>query len=55
MIIPQNLREFAEIDGEALVMGMINRIEIWSKSEYESFEASHKDVLTEAVSMIKLL
>lgn len=31
VIIPQSLREFAEIEGDAVVIGMTNRLEIWSK------------------------
>lgn len=42
IMIPQSLREFAGLDGEALVLGMVNRIEIWNKSKYEAFSESHR-------------
>lgn len=54
VIIPQSLREFAQIEEEALVIGMDNRIEIWSKSEFDKFMASQKETLAEALSMLKL-
>ncbi len=54
VIIPQNLREFAEIEGEALVIGMNNRIEIWSSVKFDEFMASQKDTVAQALSMLKL-
>ena len=30
VIIPQKLREYAQIDGEVIVAGMMNKIELWS-------------------------
>ena len=53
VIIPQALREFAQIEGEALVIGMNNRVEIWNKAKFEEFTAAHQDTLTEAVSMLR--
>jgi len=34
VIIPQNLREYAGIDGEATVIGVMNRVEIWNPSKW---------------------
>ena len=48
VIIPQALREFAQIEGEALVIGMNNRVEIWNKAKFEEFTAAHQDTLTES-------
>lgn len=53
VIIPQNLREFAQIEGEALVIGMNNRIEIWSSVKFDEFMASQKDTVAEALSMLR--
>ena len=33
--IPQHLLEYAEIDKDAVVIGTYDRMEIWSKKEYE--------------------
>jgi MraZ protein len=32
--IPQALREFAGLSGEVLVVGVVNRVEIWSKERW---------------------
>lgn len=54
VIIPQSLREFARIESDALVIGMNNRIEIWSKTKFDEFMASQKDTISEALSMLRL-
>lgn len=54
VLIPQSLREFAEIENDALVMGMIRRIEIWSKARFDEYLSSRQDTIAEALSMLKL-
>lgn len=54
VMIPQTLREFAGIEGDALVIGMNTRIEIWSNARFESFLDSQKNVISEALTMLKL-
>ena len=54
VIIPQTLREFAGIEGDALVIGMNNRIEIWSSKRFEQFIESQKDTIAEALTMLRL-
>ena len=54
VIIPQTLREFAGIENDALVIGMNNRIEIWSKAKFDEYMASQQNVIAEALSMLKL-
>ncbi len=34
IIIPQNLREFAGLNGEVVVIGVVNRLEVWSPDKY---------------------
>ena len=53
-IIPQSLREFAEIEGDAVVIGMTNRLEIWSKKNYEDYVASQNENLALALKELKL-
>lgn len=36
-VIPQNLREYADIKGEAQIIGVSSRIEIWDKDKYEEY------------------
>ena len=53
VIIPQNLREFAEIEGDALVIGMNTRIEIWSQTKFDEYMASQQNTIAEALSMLR--
>ena len=39
IIIPQSLREFAGINGEAVMAGANNRIEIWNVQRYQELNA----------------
>ena len=54
VIIPQTLRDFAGLEGEALVIGMNTRLEIWSKKKFDSFMASQNDVISEALALLTL-
>jgi MraZ protein len=49
LIIPQNLREHAKIDKEIVIIGVLSRVEIWDKSEWESYNDS-ADLGYDAVS-----
>lgn len=35
VLIPLNLREFANLDGEAYILGMSNHLEIWNKEAWQ--------------------
>ncbi len=37
IMIPKNLLEFAKIDKEALIIGALDRIEIWNPSVFEEY------------------
>ena len=52
VIIPQTLREFAGLEGEALVLGMNNRLEIWSKKNYDSFMETQTAVIGAALNLL---
>ena len=39
IIIPQNLRQFAGLNGEAMVVGAINRLEVWNPKAFEEINA----------------
>ena len=54
VIIPQTLRDFAGLEGEALVIGMNTRLEIWSKKKFDSFMAPQNDVISEALALLTL-
>ena len=38
VLIPQNLRDHARLEGEATIIGMSTKIEIWSAATFDSFE-----------------
>ena len=54
VIIPQTLREFASLEGEALVIGMNTRLEIWSKARFDRFMRSQDEVIGEALALLTL-
>jgi MraZ protein len=35
VVIPQFLRAYAQLDGEVVVVGLSDRVEVWSKNEWE--------------------
>ncbi len=39
--LPAALREWAGIDGEVIVRGAINRIELWGKDRWQAFQSQH--------------
>jgi len=41
-VIPANLRELAHIDKEIVIIGMLDRVELWSKEVYENDENGGK-------------
>jgi len=46
--IPPSLREFARLDKECVILGMIKYIEIWNDTEYGSYWDEHEDLFQEA-------
>ncbi len=38
VVIPQELREYANIEKELVTVGIINKIEIWGKAEWDNAE-----------------
>ena len=45
-LIPANLRDYARLSKDAVLNGMINRIEVWSKTEWESYSAGIQPSVT---------
>ncbi len=48
IVIPQELREIAGLEGEALFIGAIDRIEIWHPTSYHEYRKGYKHTLEEA-------
>jgi len=38
ILVPQYLKDYALVDGEITVLGLYNRIEIWSSKSYEGYK-----------------
>lgn len=39
LLLPPKLRQYAEIDTEVLVIGMVEKFELWSPTRWEAYEA----------------
>jgi len=37
ILIPQNLREYAHVDRETVIIGVSNRVEVWSEELWEKY------------------
>ncbi len=42
-LIPQNLIEYAEVKKEIVSIGVLTRIEVWSKEKWEDYNSSNMD------------
>jgi MraZ protein len=52
--IPQSLRERAELNKDAMVVGMDNRVEIWDKDKFEKMLAENQSAVSEALELLSL-
>lgn len=52
--IPQRLREFAQLDRDAVVIGAIDRIEIWDAGRWNDQSETADDSLVQAVTALGL-
>lgn len=57
ILLPQNLREYANIDKEVYIIGVAKRIEIWSKENWENYNDDdflNYDTLTEKMADLNI-
>ena len=47
LLIPKNLREFAHIKQDVVVVGISNRIEIWAKDKWQEFYETSRESFEE--------
>ncbi|GGG10296.1 division/cell wall cluster transcriptional repressor MraZ [Paenibacillus abyssi] len=45
--LPGNLREYAKLDKDCIVLGVTNRVEIWSKSIWEGYFQQSEETFNE--------
>lgn len=54
VLIPQSLLSYAGIDGEVVSVGMMDRVEVWSKAKWEAYNESEMDMDAIAAKMNEL-
>ena len=47
ILLPQFLKDFAELKKEIVIVGVANRVEIWSKDKWQEFYASSRQSFEE--------
>jgi MraZ protein len=47
ILIPQYLKDFAEIKRDVVIVGVSNRIEIWAKNKWEEFYGNSRQSFEE--------
>jgi len=52
ILLPQYLKEFAGIKRDVVVIGVSNRIEIWSKDIWNEFYGTYRDAFEEIAEKI---
>lgn len=53
-LIPQNLKEYAGIEKEIVSIGVLTRVEIWSKEKWQEYNDSNVDYQSIAEKMSEL-
>ena len=53
-LIPQNLKEYAGIEKEIVSIGVLTRLEIWSKEKWQNYNDSNNDYESIAEKMNEL-
>ncbi len=51
-VIPSNLRTYGQLDREAVIVGVGNRIEIWSGEKWEEFENSAEETYEDSAEKL---
>ena len=54
VLIPQSLLSYAGIEGEVVSVGMMDRVEVWSKEKWTAYNESDMDMDAIAAKMNEL-
>jgi len=54
LLVPKGLRDFAEIKQDVVVVGVSNRIEVWSKEKWQAFYESSSQSFEEVAERVML-
>ena len=49
ILIPQNLRDYAKLDREVAIVGLVRNFEIWDRERYESHRKELEESIDESV------
>jgi MraZ protein len=52
ILIPPQMRERAKLDREVVLLGLLNKIEIWDKKSWQEFIANSTDTFEEVASKL---
>ena len=52
ILIPPQMRERAKLDREVILLGLLNKIEIWDKKSWQEFIANSTDTFEEVASKL---
>lgn len=55
ILVPQNLREYAELDKDVYIIGVSTRVEVWDKSKWENYSGDENmsaDNIAEKMAML---
>lgn len=52
ILIPKNLKEFAQIKRDIVIVGISNRIELWSKERWQEFSRTSQDAFEQIAEKI---
>lgn len=52
ILIPKNLKEFAEIKRDLIIVGVSNRIEIWSKERWQEFSRTSQEAFEQVAEKL---
>lgn len=55
IVVPQELRQFADLRDEAVFLGVGNRVEIWSRESWEKYELKLRDQIEEIAKRLSEL
>jgi MraZ protein len=54
LLMPRHLKEFAQIKQDVVIVGVSNRIEVWSKEKWQAFYESSRQSFEEVAERVML-
>ncbi|MBU2062863.1 MAG: division/cell wall cluster transcriptional repressor MraZ, partial [Candidatus Omnitrophica bacterium] len=52
ILIPQYLKDYAQIDKDVVIIGVSNRIEVWSKEKWKEFYETTRDTFEDTAEKL---